>query len=161
MSQYSHTTLCDNVTELAQCLNHFATLVTDTKILPETPILRDESRLSRMSQIEKEASIQNSLMKNKAALIWLKIALNEGHIEPSQPTVGGILGWPCRKFFAESLYVDFLLWCKKQRISQQDIDQRDLFLSLMDKIFLREGIYYSFPTLDICRNKLLTLKAVQ
>lgn len=38
------------------------------------------------------------------ALDWIAIALQGGHIEPSQPTVGESVGWPVRKHFASSLY---------------------------------------------------------
>lgn len=81
---------------------------------------------------------------------WLSICLSEGHIEPSQPSVGRIIGWPVRPFFKSSLYVDFECWCSKNQTGRV-IDMRKLFYSLTDKIFVVEGDKYHFPSLEKCR----------
>lgn len=48
---------------------------------------------------------------------WISICLDEGHIQPSQPHVGKLEGWPIRPYFKSSLYTDFECWCLKANIS--------------------------------------------
>lgn len=87
---------------------------------------------------------------------WLSICLSEGHIEPSQPLVGRIIGWPVRPFFKSSLYVDFECWRSKNRTGRV-IDMRKLFYSLTDKIFICAEDKYHFPSLEKCRKDFKSL----
>lgn len=94
------------------------------------------------------------------AIEWLTICLSEGHIEPSQPCVGRIIGWPLRPFFKNSLYVDFEVWCFKKNFSKKDIVRREAFYQLVDKLFIPDGDKYRFPSLEECRKKFTMLKGV-
>lgn len=83
---------------------------------------------------------------------WLGIALSEGHIEPSQPCVGRIVGWPCRSFALYSLFVDFEAWYRKHTGDERDCSQ-ELFYTVLDKVFIRDGDRYEFPPLPVCRER--------
>lgn len=91
-------------------------------------------------------------------IAWLAICLSEGHIEPSQPCIGRIVGWPLRPFFKNSLYVDFELWCFKKNLPRKEVSRRELFYSLVDRILISEGDKYHFPPLEECIKKFETLK---
>jgi hypothetical protein len=85
-------------------------------------------------------------------LDWISVCLREGHIQPSQPSVGRLEGWPMRPYFKNSLYVDFECWCLKAKIPTYLIPSRDLFYQGTDAIF--ESIAcdkYQFPDLAICQ----------
>ena len=90
-------------------------------------------------------------------LEWLKICLNEGHIQPSQPKVGRLCGWPLRSFFCESLYIDFECWCIKNGCLSREIPSGKIFYGLTDSIFVRDGEKYHFPHLEQCQEKLASL----
>lgn len=91
--------------------------------------------------------------KMNSVLAWLAICLLEGHIEPFQPQVGRYVGWPLRSFPRNSLYVDFECWNRKNSLPKNEIANREIFYSLADKIFEREGESYSFPFLEECKKK--------
>ncbi len=91
--------------------------------------------------------------KISTILTWLSISLTEGHIEPSQPCVGRIVGWPQRPIFKNSLYVDFECWGVKKDVPSNAIAKRKLFYSLTDRIFISEGDKYCLPLLEECRRK--------
>jgi len=91
--------------------------------------------------------------KISTILTWLSISLTEGHIEPSQPCVGRIVGWPQRPIFKNSLYVDFECWGVKKDLSSNAIAKRKLFYSLTDRIFISEEDKYCLPSLEECRRK--------
>jgi len=97
--------------------------------------------------------------KKKLTLVfdWLRIACSEGHVDPSQPSVGKIVGWPRRKFSKESIYVDLLAWCHKQNVDKRYTPNRELAFLIFDDIFVADGNKYAFPELSLCRNKLLLL----
>ena len=85
---------------------------------------------------------------------WISVCLNEGHIQPSQPCVGKLEGWPLRPYFKNSLYVDFECWCLKAKIPTYLIPSKELFYQGADVIF--ESIArdkYQFPDLKVCREK--------
>lgn len=85
---------------------------------------------------------------------WISICLREGHIQPSQPSVGRLEGWPRRAYFKSSLYVDFECWCLKAKIPTFLIPSQKLFYQGTDTIF--ESIAcdkYQFPGLAICQEK--------
>lgn len=98
--------------------------------------------------------------QNKIALAmeWIQIAIEEGHIEPSQPSIGRLVGWPVRSFSIESLYIDFIVWCRKKGLHEWSIPGRSLFFALLDEVLVRSVNRYEFPTLDTCREKFLSLK---
>lgn len=81
---------------------------------------------------------------NSYVLEWLKICLIEGHIEPSQPSVGRLCGWPVRPFAVTSLYNDFTCWRIRNGASFQEVSDSTKFYSLVDRILPREGQKYFF-----------------
>jgi hypothetical protein len=88
------------------------------------------------------------------AIDWLSICLGEGHILPSQPSVGRLEGWPIRSYFKNFLYVDFECWCLKARIPTYLIPCKELFYQGTDLIFESiSGGKYHFLDLNICREK--------
>ncbi len=89
---------------------------------------------------------------------WLQIAIREGHIEPSQPCVGRIFGWPELSKCRRTLWSDFILWCRKRELSPMQIADSHLFFSVLDRIFERRSDHYEFPPLDVCQNKYSELK---
>lgn len=68
-------------------------------------------------------------------LDWISVCLKEGHIQPSQPSVGRLEGWPMRPYFKNSLYVDFECWCLKAKIPTYLIPSKELFCQGTDAIF--------------------------
>lgn len=85
---------------------------------------------------------------------WIAISLSEGHMQPSQPSVGRLEGWPIRSYFKNSLYVDFECWCLKTNIPTYLIPSKELFYLGTDAIFeIVAGDKYQFPDLMICREK--------
>jgi hypothetical protein len=75
-------------------------------------------------------------------------------MQPSQPSVGRLEGWPMRPYFKNSLYVDFECWCLKAKIPTYLIPSQNLFYQGTDTIF--ESIAcdkYQFPGLAICQEK--------
>lgn len=91
--------------------------------------------------------------KERLVFEWLKVCLEEGHIEPSQPTVGRVCGWPLRPFFCDSLFIDFECWCSKKGINSKERPGCETFHSITNSIFLRELDKYHFPSLEECRQK--------
>ncbi len=89
---------------------------------------------------------------------WLQVVVEEGHIEPSQPCIGKILGWPHRKFARESLFVDFHLWCHKKGVEKWHIPTRREFFYLANEVFIREANKYAFPSQEVCQSKLAILR---
>ena len=85
---------------------------------------------------------------------WISISLREGHIQPSQPSVGRLEGWPIRSYFKYSLYVDFECWCSKSKIPPYLIPPQELFYQATDSVFESiAGEKYQFPDLTICQEK--------
>lgn len=62
---------------------------------------------------------------------WLSICLDEGHIQPSQSSVGKLEGWPIRPYFKNSLYIDFECWCLKANVPTYLISSRELFYQVL------------------------------
>lgn len=91
--------------------------------------------------------------KISTILTWLSISLTEGHIEPSQPCVGRIVGWPLRPFSKNTLYTDFECWGLKKHLSYKEIANRKTFYSITDRIFISDGDKYHFPPLEECNKK--------
>lgn len=125
-----------------------------TQVTQEEITLKDNQKVVNNPSGTSEDFNQMTLV-----FAWLSICLSEGHIEPSQPSVGRIIGWPLRPFFKNSLYVDFECWRSKQNLTGREIDMhmRKLFYSLTDKIFVDEGDKYHFPPLEACRKEFKVL----
>lgn len=113
---------------------------------------------SNEEEIATPSGTSEDFEKISIILAWLSISLAEGHIEPSQPCVGKIVGWPTRPFFKNSLYVDFEVWCFKKNFSRRDLVKRESFYHFLDKIFISNGDKYHFPPLEECRKKFTNLE---
>ena len=152
-----------NVTDVTTrpTLEHFVTLVTDLKKVDKTLFPIEMSHLSRLSHMEKSTLLCNAVktpkINYKPALEWITIALEEGHIEPSQPCVGRVVGWPKRRLKIKSLLIEFTFWCRKQRTDIDVFDQKAL-LELLDIILIRICEEYEFPPLESCRQKFNELR---
>ncbi len=133
------------------CLGHFVTLVTDMKNQAVTPVSIKPSRVSRMSR-EKNDGLDKI---QRLAIEWLEIVLKEGHIEPSQPCVGRVIGWPSRRFRIQSLVIDFTCWCRRHK-NESGFQDTEAFIRLLDLIFIRNGEAYDFPPLEECRQIFLS-----
>lgn len=107
------------------------------------------------SQYDSDAPSEASELKEKGRLVleWLRVCLEEGHIEPSQPTVGRLCSWPLREFFFNSLYIDFKCWCIKKGLLVPDIPSSIVFYSYTDHLFTRMNDKYFFPDLTECHQK--------
>lgn len=84
---------------------------------------------------------------------WLEICLQEGHIQPSQPKVGKLEGWPIRAYFKNSLFIDFWCWCVSKGVSSFLIPSEMAFYQGTDAIFDVIEKKYQFPALNICRER--------
>lgn len=91
------------------------------------------------------------------SLEWVKRALELGHIEPSQPDYGKLVGWPQRSILRETLYVDFVAWREKFH-PKTPLDHKSDFYKVCDLVFLRNGDRYQFPPIDECRKKLESMQ---
>lgn len=85
---------------------------------------------------------------------WFVIALEEGHIEPSQPQVGRIVGWPIREFNFSSLWNDYLCWNIKNGFTPDQFREKKQFHALC-RYFFEVNVHdrITFPPLNHCRNK--------
>lgn len=118
--------------------------------------ISEEKPISEPS-LEKE--IIPKLKTPKRVKTWLRIALEEGHIQPSQPTVGKLEGWPIWPHFKESLYNDFICWCMNEKVPSYLISSEELFYREADAIFDNlPRKKYGFPDLEICRQRFLILE---
>lgn len=88
-----------------------------------------------------------------SVLEWFRVALDEGHIEPSQPSVGKMIGWPQRSYALRSLLVDFQGWSMRQGLPEVDGERDRGFRRLVAEIFQLEGDRVSFPPLKECRQR--------
>lgn len=140
--------------------SYFSTLSTRLKNMPVENYSKEKSLtvsdLKSIPRIPRFPYEQKGQLEN--IFDWLKIAIEEGHIEPSQPCVGKILGWPQFGCYKRSLWSDFILWCKKQGLQQIQIADSPLFYSVLDKIFERKGDHYDFPPIALCQNKYSELR---
>lgn len=107
-----------------------------------------------------ELSDQQGVSDKDVALIlkWLQIAVDEGHIEPSQSAVGRLKGWPRREWLRKSLFIDFELWCVRCGCRAWHIPRRADFYYIVDQVFDRKDHQYFFPSLHVCRDRFYKLK---
>jgi hypothetical protein len=116
----------------------------------ETSVIRESSAVSLPLVIDTKPI---KLHLPSLVIEWFAICLDEGHIQPSQSSVGKLEGWPIRPYFKNSLYVDFECWCLKANVSAYLISSRELFYQVTNLIF--ESIpndKYQFPVLATCRD---------
>lgn len=91
-------------------------------------------------------------------LSWLAIAIEEGHLEPSQPFIGRLIGWPQREIGIYSLWVEFISWCYKQHIPKKTIPDQSNMCRILDKVFIRKSNKYLVPPLVQCRTNFNNLR---
>jgi hypothetical protein len=151
---------CVEIVGEIQLLSYFSTLSTKLKrsyVEDEHPLKSlNINNLSYIPQFPQIPHYQNGQLSS--VFDWLQIVLDEGHIEPSQPCIGRLLGWPTRSFSTRSLWIDFDLFCRKKEIPPAHIADSLLFFSLLSEIFNRIDERYEFPPLLICREKFLNLR---
>jgi hypothetical protein len=148
--------------ELLVRLDQFATLATRSNCLPVAAFSR-EDHARHVCHVEKMDELVNRPFHQESRGInscmqWLSIVLDEGHIEPSQPCVGRVTGWPQRRISINSLWIDFTCWCLKQEIQKCEIPEQSTFFKLLDQVLLRNKDKYEFPSLEVCRKTFVTIR---
>ncbi len=146
----------DNVTELKVIsrLDQFATLATRLDSLNVTPFSL-ERHPCHVCYPPKLKVIANG---TRIVLQRLTIAMEEGHLEVSQPVVGRAMGWPQRMVALRSLWVDFTFWCLKSNFSKYQKPEQSDFHDLLDQLFIRNGDKYELPNLQDCRDMFIILR---
>lgn len=90
----------------------------------------------------------------KRVVKWITICIKEGHIEPSQPIVGRMVGWPVRPFSFSSLWTDYLCWNWKNGEMPDQFQEHKLLYELSCYLFdINEQEVVRFPSLEECRLK--------
>jgi hypothetical protein len=143
-------------------LDQFATLATRLDFLGVSAFPL-ECHACHASHGEKTDNTENfshnkACIDNQAGLQWLAIAIDEGHMEPSQPLIGRLTGWPKRMVALRSLWVDFTCWCSKMKIPKSEFPEQWMFYALLDQLFVRKNDKYEIPTLEKCRTTYHTLR---
>lgn len=143
-------------------LDKFATLATRLDFLGVTTnslechpchvchIIKQEESTSSS---EKQRSIGKEI-----CLQWLQIGIDEGHLEPSQPWVGKMVGWPKRKIPIVSLWVEFCCWTRKEQVGAEEMPEEHFFYGLLNHLFIRHDDMYEFPALEKCREDFALLR---
>lgn len=154
----------DNVasSELLDRLDRFATLATrlDFHWVAGFPLGSHPCHPCHVEKMRWQTeSLNDSIFRDfEICLRWLSIAIEEGHLEPSQRCVGRIVGWPQRVINKNSLWTDFFYWYYKDRISIEEIPDQWMFYDLLDRIFIPHLDRYEIPALEDCRKILVTLR---
>lgn len=134
-------------------LENCATYATHPTLLDKMRSKRQEASTIRESSIPLIIDAKPIKLHLPSLVIeWFSICLEEGHIQPSQSSVGKLEGWPIRPYFKNSLYVDFECWCLKANVPTYLISSRELFYQVTNLFF--ESISddkYQFPSLLVCR----------
>lgn len=87
-------------------------------------------------------------------LEWLQHALQEGHLEPSQPKLGCLLGWPNgHKILVESLCNEVECWAMKENYQDWEMPSQKEICLLADKVFSRDGWHYTILPLETCQHR--------
>ena len=148
-------------TEITDLPSYFSTVSTTLKHMAVEVEEAQASLISKeLCNIPQNPHFPREQQKQVLVIFdWLQIALKEGHMEPSQPDVGRILGWPQRSFAASSLRADFVLWCRRKGLKQLCVADSQLFFSLLDRVFYRQGSRYEFPDVEICRERFSELRS--
>lgn len=154
----------DNVAkeDLIAHLDKFATLATRLDFLGVTtnPLGCHPCHVCHINKKDELAScLENQELVGKSVCFqWLKIAIEEGHLEPSQSCLGKAVGWPKRKIPIISLWVDFCCWARKLQIGTEDMPEAYFFYELLNHLFIRHDDMYEFPTLEECREAFTLLR---
>lgn len=163
MNELKYGDRCGSVTkvDLMDRLDRFATLATRLDFLEVTTNSLESHACHARHAIneDRSTSISKSLVVsgNKLCLEWLRIVMDEGHIEPSQPLIGRSVGWPERKVSIKSLWIDFCCWFRKQQ-TDLEMPEELLFYELLDRLFIRCGDKYEFPPFEQCRTTFAILR---
>ena len=121
---------------------------------PRTDAISKESpeSLSIISHLE-QSKFQIKKAYYKAIVDWISQCLHEGHIEPSQPCVERLVGWPIRSFRKSSILTDFRIYCMKNGLPENDSVRDNSFTAILDAVFDAKENRYSFPSLEECRHR--------
>lgn len=147
----------EEVKFMIQILGRFGRLfqtLKEGKNKKEINVFQHEATIKEQGVVPIPSETSECFEQMSQVLVWLTICLSEGHIEPSQPCVGKIVGWPLRPFFKNSLYVDFEIWCFTRNLSKREVLKREPFYHFLDKIFISDGEKYRFPPLEECKASL-------
>lgn len=148
--------------DLQARLDKFATLATRLDFLSVTtnPLGCHPCHVCHANKEEELTdSLKNQdLVAKRTSFQWLRIAIEEGHLEPSQSLVGKAVGWPKRKILIISLWIDFCCWVQKQKIGAEEIPEAYLFYELLDCLFIRHDDMYEFPPIEECREAFMSLR---
>lgn len=148
--------------ELIARLDRFATLATrlDSKSVAAFPLGSHACHVSHVDKLNESVSCSNNAAFDgcKSCFRWLSIAVEEGHLEPSQPCVGREVGWPQRMINENSLWTDFSCWFRNEGIAREELPDRWVLYELLDRIFIRHSERYEIPSLEHCRKALTTLR---
>ncbi len=139
-------------------LSRLETLVTRLSQVSDTDS-QEKSDVSDTCDIKSEDTCITQ--REVLVLLWFEHALEEGHIEPSQPNVVRLVGWPVRPFSFRSLWVDFSLWCAKNSNDVDEFNDMQLFKYLVSTIFLlRDDDYIVFGALEEARKRYKSLRRI-
>ena len=142
-------------------LHSLATLVTR---LPERAVIRPshEGRSCHDCHTRKISSRTCSDIEGRESILsWLEVVVTEGHIEPSQASVGKIVGWPRRPILKRSLWADFMAWGKREELRDFQFPTVGEFYFTLDQVLDPLGSSYSFPCLATCQLRYSALKGVK
>ncbi len=136
-------------------VDRFATLATRLDYLDVTTFSfeRHVGHVRHTEEVGKSENYQSSqdFVENMVCFRWLTIAMEEGHLEPSQPTMGKTIGWPKKMVTMRSLWIDFYCWCRKHKISKDEMPEQWTFYEQLDRLFIRNNDKYEIPSLEHCR----------
>lgn len=148
--------------DLTAMLDKFATLATRLDFLDvaTNPLERHACHGSHANKENESASSLESLafVGKRGCFQWLKIVMDEGHLEPSQPWTGKAVGWPERRMPITSLWTDFCCWFRKQQITDDEMPEEYCFYELLDHLFIRLDDNYEFPPIEQCRHTFALLR---
>lgn len=154
----------DNVakSELLSRLDQLATLVTRLDFC-DVAAFSLGSHVCHPCHVEKMSNPENFQVSRLSkgtefCFRWLAIAMKEGHLEPSQSLVGQSIGWPQRRVNRASLWLDFKLWSRKEKIPDYQLPEQIVFYALLDQLFNRVNDKYELPSLEQCRAIFVTLR---
>ncbi len=148
--------------ELLSHLDQFATLATRLDFCNVASFSLG-SHVRHPCHVEKISNLENSQVSRfskgtEFCFRWLAIAMEEGHLEPSQSLVGQSIGWPQRRVNRASLWLDFKLWSRKEKIPDYQLPEQIVFYALLDQLFNHVNDKYELPPLEQCRAFFSTLR---
>ncbi len=138
--------------ERSNRLKQLATLATRLHFTGVTEVSLDSHNCHIRHKASEDSAEKTALavpVGASAIWEWLSIVAKEGHIEPSQPCVGRVIGWPSRPISVRSLWVEFVCWCRRNNVT---LEQRPLeadFHQILVGLFARQEDHYEIPDLTI------------